>query len=134
MVTVIYFLLSEDGIFVEQYAWHCFTIVLVKKCVVALQLENGERLVHEFNSDYTLFDILMHWKSQSKGYGVWSKHCVLFDWKKWNNKIALLRIVSSNSLTLEDTLDGVVCIYANQQVGNEMVELFLLKFFNGLFS
>ncbi|XP_028395293.1 tether containing UBX domain for GLUT4-like [Dendronephthya gigantea] len=58
----------------------------VKKCVVALQLENGERLVQEFNSDNTLFNILMHWKSQSKG------------------------------LTFEDTLDGVVCIYANQQI------------------
>ncbi|CAB4036195.1 Hypothetical predicted protein, partial [Paramuricea clavata] len=49
----------------------------VKKCVVALQLENGERLVHEFNSDNTLFNILMHWKSQSE------------------------------SLTFDDTLDGV---------------------------
>jgi hypothetical protein len=43
-------------------------IILVKKCTVALQLENGERLVHEFNSDNTLFKILMHWKSQSERY------------------------------------------------------------------
>jgi hypothetical protein len=45
-------------------------IILVKKCVVALQLENGERLVHEFNSDNTLFNILMHWNSQSERYTV----------------------------------------------------------------
>ena len=43
-------------------------MILAKKCVVALQLENGERLVHEFMSDNTLFDVLIHCKSKSERY------------------------------------------------------------------
>ncbi|XP_046854700.1 tether containing UBX domain for GLUT4-like [Xenia sp. Carnegie-2017] len=57
-----------------------------KQCVVALQLENGERLVHEFTSDFTLFNILKFWTTKSP------------------------------SVVFDDDMEGVKCVYTNQQI------------------
>lgn len=37
---------------------------------VALQVDSGERLIHDFKSDCSLFEVLTHWDSVKEGFGL----------------------------------------------------------------